>query len=235
MALRESGKYGRVLMATAAPVAVSSELATLNATSTVIGGKTFAAFTVATLANKKVFPDDPDTPITVTFAQGTGSVIPDDVSFVVDFPAGRIFISPALTLNNTVTVSYSRAGAMTEMAVLNDWTVDETVKEVDVTSYNDEWEQFVATQKGWTATITGLLNLNFFDQAWGNTGDLTEQSRTIPSWIEFFKNKRTALSAANPKFAGMGFISFSTKAPYGGKVEFTAKVKGTGGLARFTA
>ena len=228
--MRESGKYGQLLMSTAKTL-VSTEVATLNAISSIIGGKTYVAFQVATLAQKYVLPDSPDTPITVTLAKATGSDIPADIAYIIDYVQGRIIFNQALTTGNTVTVTYYYASTVVDVADVTEWSFDVAIKELDVTAFNDEYEVFIPLQKSWTGSITGLLNLAMFNACQGATDDASVNVAPVPVYFKLRKNRST-VSASNPQFIGLGLVSFSLKTPYAGKVEYTAKIRGVYGLSK---
>lgn len=229
---RETGKYGKLLLSTAQTL-VASEVAVLNTEAVIIGGRSYGALRVATLVQRFVIPDAFETPITIVLAVGTGSPIPSDISYVIDYVSGRIIFDRALTTGNTVTVSYHFAASFIDVANLTEWSFDAAVKEVDVTAFNDEWEQFLPLQKNWTASITGSLNIRLWDAFLGATDNATEEATKIV-YVRFFKN-RGAVGTTNPCWAGAGLVSFSMKTPYAGKVDFTAAVKGCGALVKLTA
>jgi hypothetical protein len=231
--MRWSGKYGKIVVSTT-QTAVTSEEATLNNSPVSIGGKSYAAYQVASLANKLVVPDSAETPITVTLAKGTGSDIPPEISWVVDCIAGRIIFSQALSNGNTVTVDYTYASGLVEVGDMTEWTIDEKVKELDITAFNDEWEVFTALQKSWDASITGHLNTILWDKAVGNSDDATVNVSAGFVYAKFYLSRKS-VSTNNPYWVGAGLLSASIKTPYAGKIEISGKIKGSGGLAKITA
>jgi hypothetical protein len=229
---RQTGKYAKLLIATSKTL-VSTEVATLNAAPVVIGGITYAINQVATLANKFVEFDTFETPLTIVLAKGSGSDIPTDISWDVDYINGRIIFHQALTAGNTVTVTYYKAGDFIYVGEATEWNTDVAPKNADVTGFNDEWEVFLPTQKGWTGSMTGALNQRIWEAAIGATDSATNTATQL-LYIKFYIN-RAAASSTNPYNCGQGIVSFALKTPYNGKVEFTANIQGSGALARLTA
>lgn len=231
---REVGKYGKVTISTT-ETAIVSEVAVLNVAPESLGGVSYAALRIATLANKFVLPDRPEAPITIVLAKGAGSDIPTDISWKVDYALGKIIFDQALTTGNTVTVSYYHAASFVHVGDLTEWSIDEAIKEQDLTAFDDEWEQYGVLQKNWTASLTGALNLTIWDAVNGTSDSATVTVAGKMIYLKLYKN-RGVVAAGNPYFSGAGFFSgFSPKVPYAGKVEFTTGFRGTGGLSKIIA
>lgn len=235
--MRQSGKYGKILLAKTVTVA-TAELATLNVAPVTIGGIVYAIAQVATLAFKRVLYDSPDTPVTIVLAVGTGSAIPSDIDYIIDYVNGRILFDAALTAGNTVTVTYSYAASPAVVVDVEEWDLDLKLKTLEVSAQNDDNEWYIPLQKSWDGTLTGFLNLVVFDAMQGDpsSGDADAAGAAISGkhvYLELFVNRRSALSATNPKFVGQALLtSYPVKAPKDGKMEIAVKFQGCGPLIR---
>jgi len=201
----------------------------------VIGGVTYAQYQYASLANKYVLPDMPNTPLTVTVAKGTGADLPAEYSYIIDYIQGYILFSTPLAINNTVTVSYSYVSSWVELTDMTDWAFSVETKEVDVTSFGDEFEHYLPLQKNWSGSFSGLANITAWNLALGYTDSGQENVPSDVVYVKFYLNKNT-VSGTNPYFSGACiFTKLDFKTSHAGRVECSGSFKGTGGLAKIIA
>lgn len=221
---RISGKYGKIVIALSKQQ-VTGESVGLNTAPITIDGKQYQAYQVGTIDAKFIIPDT---------VQLTISNFPAGISYVIDYLRGYIIFSEPLSSSTTITANYEKATDLVEVADMTDWSIDERVKELDVTSFGDEWEAYIPLQKSWDASITGHLNLILWNKALGGAGEGGIATQPELIYFLFYFNRNT-INQANPVLVGCGLLSLSIKTPATGKVEFSAKVKGTFNLARFNS
>jgi len=232
---KQSGKNGKVVINTAQTHVAAPEVATLNTGPETVGGVAYAAYRVATLAHTLVFPDSPQTPLSITPAVAGGSAIPTDLSYIVDYDQGKIIFNQVLTSGNTVTVDYYYAGTLVELVEMTDWSFSLETKDVDVTCFGDEFEHSLPTQKSWAGSFGGHVNLTAWNATMGATDSAQENVASQVVFIKMYLN-RSSVSATNPYFAGPCVITkYDMKASHAGKIEISGTFKGVGGLAKAIA
>lgn len=225
---RLSGKYGKIMLATEIET-ITNENVGLNSSPMEIDGKTYQARQVGILEHKFVIFDEARYPINLTI---TSSLT---LSYVIDYLRGYIIFSEPLGASDTVTASYSYAKSFLELADMTDWSIDEKVKELDVTAFNDEWEVYIPLQKSWDASITGHFNMLLWNKALGGSGLGGVLTPVDMLYFTFMFNRNATISEKNPILIGQGLLSLSIKTPATSKVEFSGKIKGTLNLAKFVS
>ncbi len=114
------------------------------------------------------------------------------------------------------------------IAELSNWSLDLSVDEVDVTSFDsDGWKEFLAGLKEWSGSFEG--NLKYSDPV---SGSKKGQKVLFDAWKGSDEVKTIVLEVnSEVSFTGSAFLtSLSVNVPVDDKADFSSDFRGTGEL-----
>ena len=206
---RRSGKNGQVY-AQVSTTAVTGETLTANATSEVVNGVTYPAYSVYTAAHPLIV-DNPYPVLTETFADANTQRITQ-----INFELGKVIVTPAGAGGDTIVASYSYASVQ-PIGNMKDWKMSVKLESVDVTAFLDGWHNRVATFRDWSGSADEFQVNSFWFNASTQNNFLYVKLYPDYSVTEYF--------------IGRAIFDYDLSVPATGSVDGAIKFMGNGSLS----